>query len=217
MRRSTRDKIISRIVKMESRISQCNRCKGIKTCSPGLSFGRGDVEADILVVFLRDSEFTRSRDMILNMRAAISEISGGKSVYHTFMVRCQPRMCSRRWGKDVLFEGTLIDNNQVCLLTQDRCDGMLIEPSDHEIMNCLHYLLEEIEIIAPQVIISCGERTSQYLFKAFGMLDPINKAFIDVKNKPYRIGTFFLIPTDIPSTDESVFKGLSKPFAQIVE
>ncbi|MGE5403995.1 MAG: uracil-DNA glycosylase family protein [Candidatus Saccharibacteria bacterium] len=212
-----REKIISRIVKMESRISSCSRCQGIRICSPKPSLGRGDVQASIMVVFPQENEFTRSREKIAQMRETLASLAGeDRKVYHTYMIRCQPRSCHRRKGKDTLFDGTLIDASSNCILTNAQCDGQVMEPDDQEAMNCLIFLLEEIEIIMPEVIITLGERVYQYLFRAFNILDPYYSSFNDVRDRIYRSNASFLIPTDIPlMNSDSMFSGLTELFKVI--
>ncbi|MGE5416908.1 MAG: uracil-DNA glycosylase family protein [Acidobacteriota bacterium] len=212
-----REKVIGRIVKMESRISSCNRCQGIRVCSPKASFGRGDVQASVMVIFPRENEFSRSREKIAQMRETLADLAGeDRKVYHTYMIRCQPRSCHRRKGTDKLFDGTLIDSSSNCILINAPCDGQVIEPDDQEAMNCLIFLLEEIEIIMPEVIITLGERVYQYLFRALNILDPYDSSFKDVKDRIYRSNTSFLIPTDLPSLEaDSIFSELPDLFKAI--
>lgn len=202
----TRESVISRIVKMEEQVNSCNRCREIRTCSLKPSVGRGDLDGKILVIFPTENDFSRDRNLVAKMRQDISVMAGLENgVYHTYLVRCHPKMCSRRQENRVLFDGALINSDSVCLLTGQGCDAHSIEPSDQYCMNCLRFLLEEIEILAPSVIITIGEGTYQYVFRAFGLLDPFQRSFNDNKNKLYRSNGCFFIPTDQPLPGEEPY------------
>lgn len=209
MAASVKGKAISRIVKMEERINKCTRCKDVRTCCHRPSTGKGDVEADILLVFASENEVT-DRSELSRMRHEISVMAGeGFRVYHTFMVRCQPRICNRRKNQAVLFDGVLINSEGRCLLTREVCDALPAEPDDQQTMNCLHFLLEEIEILSPEMIITVGERAYQYVFRAFGIFDPFQKAFNDVKNRLFSSSEYLLITAEMPSP------GCTAPFAEL--
>jgi uracil-DNA glycosylase len=206
---SVRGKVISRIVKMEERINKCNRCKDVRICFHRPSTGKGDVEADILVVFASESEVV-DRSELTRMRQEISAMAGdGTKVYHTFMVRCQPKMCNRRKDQAVLFDGVLINSEGKCLLKCQPCDANPVKPDDQQTMNCLHFLLEEIEILAPELIIVVGERVYQYVFRAFGIFDPFNKPFDEVKNKLFRSSEYLFITAQMPAS------GCEAPFSEL--
>jgi uracil-DNA glycosylase len=151
------------------------------------------------------------------MRREISVMAGkGSRVYHTFMVRCQPKICNRRKDQAVLFDGVLNNAEGRCLLTREPCDANTAEPDDQQSMNCLHFLLEEIEILAPDLIITVGERTYQYVFRAFGLFDPFQKSFPEVKNRLFRSSEYLFLTADMPAFGcESPFRELSSLFQVI--
>lgn len=204
----TRESVISRIVKMEEQINSCSRCREIRTCSLKPSVGRGDLEGKILVVFQNETDFTRDRNLVAKMRQDVSSMAGqDNGVYHTYLVRCHSKLCTRRNEKKVLFDGSLINSDSVCLLTGDFCDAKNIEPSDQHYMNCLRFLLEEIEILSPNMIITIGESTYQYVFRAFGLLDPFQRSFDENKNKLYKSNGCWFIPADPPTPGENPYLG----------
>lgn len=206
---SVKGKIISRIVKMEERINKCSRCKDVRVCCCRPATGKGDIEANILLVFASESEVA-DRSELIRMRQEISSMSGdGFGVYHTYMVRCQPRICNRRKNQAVLFDGSLIDTENRCLLSREQCDALLAQPDDQQTMNCLHFLLEEIEILAPKLIITVGERTYQYVFRAFGIFDPFQKPFADNKNRLFRSCDYLFLTAELPPP------GCEHPFAEL--
>ncbi len=207
---SVREKVISRIVKMEERIKNCSRCKDVRVCCHRPSTGKGDVGANILLVFPYESEVTRDRKEMIRLRQEISIMAGeGSRIYNSFMVRCQPKICNRRQDQAVLFDGVLIDKKGQCLLTRKTCDASITEPDDQQTMNCLHFLLEEIQILEPKVIITVGERTYQYVFRAFGIFDPFQKSFSEVKNRLFRTSEYLFLTADLPS------KGCESPFSEL--
>lgn len=194
---------------MEERINKCNRCKDVRTCCYRPSTGKGDVEADILLVFASENEVP-DRSELSRIRHEVSAMAGeGSRVYHTYMVRCQPRICNRRKNQAVLFDGVLINPEGRCMLTREQCDALPVEPDDQQTMNCLHFLLEEIEILAPELIITIGERAYQYVFRAFGIFDPFQKSFADVKNRLFRSSEYLFLTAEVPSP------GCIAPFAEL--
>jgi uracil-DNA glycosylase len=212
------DKAISRIVKMEERVQKCSRCKGIRICNQKPATGRGEVEPDILLVFLNENEFTQERSRIMKMREDLSKLTAKNNrIYHTFLVRCQAKICSRRKDKEVLFEGNMINTDKVCLLTNSVCDAINAEPDDQQCINCLHYLLEEVEILVPEIIITLGEKTYQYVFRAFGLFDPFSSPFRDVKDKLYRSAEYFFIPVDLPKPSDFLDFDHLKPLIQLAQ
>lgn len=219
MFRTERAKTITRLVKMEERIASCNRCRNIRTCCPKSALGRGDVEPGILLAFLAQNNFTRDQESVINMRKELEALNDNRfKAYHTYLVRCQHRICSRRQGKDVLLDGKLINSDMVCLLNGQTCDGVALEPTDQDIMNCLHFFLEEIEILHPRIIVTCGEMTYHYVFRAFGLLDACSRTFEEVKNQLYQTSSYFFIPIDMPLPGHSpFFDGLKEQFQTILK
>lgn len=217
MAKSDQDRVIAKIVKMENRLNKCTRCKEIRVCSYRPSTGKGELDTDILMVFPNECSNLWDKKEFLRLRQEIAVMAGGNAgVYHTYMVRCMPRVCMRRSDKEGIFEGLLMGPNHKCLLTGDSCDAMLVQPDDQQIMNCLHFLLEEIEILRPDIIITVGERTYQYVFRAFGLLDPFQKPFDEIKNKLFRSGDLFLINADLPYPgDQEKFADL-KPIFELI-
>ncbi|NLW45283.1 MAG: hypothetical protein GXY92_08890 [Syntrophomonadaceae bacterium] len=206
---SAKGKTISRIVKMEERINKCNRCKDVRVCCFRPATGKGDIEADIMLILASESEVP-DRSELIRMRQQISAMTGnGCGVYHTYMVRCQPRICNRRKNQAVLFDGSLIDADNRCLLSRERCDAIPAEPDDQQTMNCLHFLLEEIEILDPKLVITVGERTYQYVFRAFGIFDPFQKPFADNKNRLFRSCEYLFLTAELPPP------GCETPFADL--
>jgi len=165
-----REQNIRLIIDMEDRINQCNRCKSLLSCNRKPSMGKGDLEPDIIIIFKYDGVFTRDLDKLIALREIIKSEFGTGKIYHTFMVRCQPKACTVRNNTACyVANNKLIDKDNNCLLTGKPCEGIPIKPSDDDIINCLPFLLEELEILNPKTIILFGERVSEFVLKSYGI------------------------------------------------
>lgn len=171
MEKGTREQNIKRIIHMEDRIAQCQRCPELVKCMRKPSLGKGDLEPDILMVFESENMLTRDMDQVITIRNLIKEQFATERVYHTFLVRCQPKACVSRQSSSCIIEGKLLDKDYVCMLNKKQCDGIPMKATSEQIMNCLPYLLEEIRILQPQYVILFGERVSAYLLKSCGVYD----------------------------------------------
>jgi len=212
-----KEKTISRIVKMEERIHNCSRCSEVRVCCHRPSTGKGDLDPDIMIIFSNECDQSWTKSKYSGIRQQIARMAGGESgVYHTFMVRCQPKICTLRRNKEVLFDGVLINADNRCLLTRRQCDGLMGQPDDQQTMNCLHFMLEEIEIFAPKVIITVGEQTYQYVFRAFGLLDPFQREFNEVKNKLFRSSEYLFMTADFNHSDLEQSVADLEPLFQII-
>ena len=161
---------IKSIIKLEERIGQCGRCPELVNCTNKPSLGRGDMEPQVLLVFECESTFTRDMEWIIQLRNSIKQHFKVARVYHTYLVRCQPKACPGTQGIDCSVSSRLLDRNNTCLLTNQLCSGILIKPTNGEILNCLTYLLEEITILKPGYVILLGRRVSDFVLKTFGLL-----------------------------------------------
>lgn len=164
-----REKNIRLIIEMEDRIAQCQRCKLLLGCIRKPSLGKGDLEPDVILVFEYDNDYTSNREQIIQLRDRIKKASGYDKIYHTFLVRCQPKACSVRHSTACYIDKKLIDRELNCLLTGKSCEGIPIKPGDNDIISCLPFLMEELEILDPKVIIIFGERTGEFVLKSYGI------------------------------------------------
>ena len=86
-----REKNIRLIIEMEDRAAQCTRCAPLLSCIRKPSMGKGDLEPDLIMVFESDIQIMEKAERLLELREMIKdELNVGK-IYHTFMVRCQPK------------------------------------------------------------------------------------------------------------------------------
>ncbi|MCX5780108.1 MAG: hypothetical protein NTV45_04685 [Firmicutes bacterium] len=166
-----REHSIKSIIKLEERIGQCGRCATLVNCTHKPSLGRGDLVPQVLLVFESESACTRNIDWIIELRKLIKLHFNVDRVYHTYLVRCQPKACPSTQGIDCSPTNRLLDRNNICLLTDQLCAGIPIKPTDEEILNCLTYLLEEINALQPGCVMLLGSRVSDFVGKSLGRFE----------------------------------------------
>lgn len=168
-----REQNIRRVIEMEDRICQCQRCPSLVRCLRKPSMGKGELEPEGMLIFECDNNFTRDINKVITLRNAIKTELNLDKVYHTFMVRCQPKACASRQSVNCYGEGKWIGKDYTCLLSGRNCDGIPVKPGTGEIISCLPFLLEEIEILHPHCLILFGERVAEFVLKAYGIYDSI--------------------------------------------
>lgn len=193
---------IRRIVKMEERILACGRCGQLKACSLKPSLGKGDLNPHILIVFASENNFTRDRSNLAQFKDKLRERFGDDiKVYYTYLVRCQPKLCRLKKEREYLVNGKYIMASEVCILSGNECEGSYVEPNMDEMLACVHYLLEEIDILEPKVIVTIGEKTCNVVFKTFGIFAPLEKKWNDTVDRLYEAKGFRFLPTDDDEKD----------------
>lgn len=192
----SREKNILKIIEMEERICQCLRCPVAVKCTRKPSLGKGDLEPECILVFEYDSDFTRDANNIIALRNLIKSELKIASIYHSFMVRCTSKACSDRQSMNCYFEGKLINKDNTCIINNKICRGIAIRPGVEEIISCLPYLLEEINILKPRYVILFGERVTEFVLRSYGF-------YFDIaKNKSYKYEQMLFLTT----VDESEFQ-----------
>lgn len=173
MEKGTRELNIKRIINMEDRIAQCNRCPSLTRCIRKPSLGKGDLEPQVLLVFECENSFTLDLDKVIQLRDSIKRGFSTERVYHTFMVRCQPKACTSRQNANCYMTNKLLDRENICLLSSSLCEGIPVKPSSDEVMNCLPFLMEEIEVLKPDYVVLFGQRVSEFVLKSYGVFETI--------------------------------------------
>ncbi len=177
-----REQNIRLIIEMEDRIAQCKRCKSLLSCIRKPSMGKGDLEPDIILIFENESQTAQDPEKLLELRELIKSEFNTSKIYHTFMVRCQPKACAIRSNTSCYLENNkLIDRDYKCLLSGKSCEGIPVKPADDNIIRCLPFLLEELEILDPRTVILFGDRVSDFVLKTYGIFEEFNTgdAFYD--------------------------------------
>lgn len=173
MTKGIREQNIRRIINMEDRICTCQRCKHLTQCIRRPSLGKGELEPEVMLVFESDKGFTLDVNWIIKLRDMVKRAFTVEKVYHTFMVRCAAKACTTRQNISCYAENKLLDKDYQCLLTERVCDGIIIHPSNEEIMACLSFLLEEIDILSPRYLLLFGDRVSEFVLKSYGIYEDI--------------------------------------------
>jgi len=150
--------VIRRIIDMEDRINQCKRCVLLRPCVRKPSLGKGELEPDIVMVFEYESDFIDELKNIVGLHDMLRDEFGVEKTYHSYLVRCQPKACDKRNSISCYNENKLIDVDGNCLLTGAKCDGIPVRPGNQEIIACLSYLGEEIEILNPRFVVLFGDK-----------------------------------------------------------
>lgn len=164
-----REQNIRRIIEMEDRICQCQRCPSLVKCLRKPSMGKGELDPEALLIFEYENTYTRDINNIIKLRNIIKQELKLDKVYHTFMVRCQPKACATRQSVTCYGEGKWIDKDYTCLLSNKTCDGIPVKPGNSEIISCLPFLLEEIDILNPTYLLLFGERVTEFVLKSYGV------------------------------------------------
>lgn len=166
------EKNIKGIIKLETRIAQCSRCYGLSKCTNKPSLGKGDLEPEALIVFESESDKTRDINWIVALRNVIQKSLAVGTIYHTFLVRCQPKFCPLDHINTCILERKLLNPQGICTLTNQPCNGIPAQPLNEHIINCLNFLMEEIEIMRPRYVVLYGQRVSDFVLRAHGILEP---------------------------------------------
>lgn len=173
MSKTTREQNIRNIIEMEDRICLCQRCPELTKCVRKPSLGKGDLDPAILLVFETENHFNSNTNKIIELRNMIGKRFGATNIYHTFMVRCYPKSCSNLQNTNCFINSKLLDKDYNCSLSHGKCHGIPIKPNNEEIIACMPFLLEEIEILSPHYVIMFGRRVSEFLLRAYGIFDNI--------------------------------------------
>lgn len=171
MEKKGRGQQIKSIIKLEERIARCSRCPELIRCTGKPSLGKGDMEPQVLLVFECENYQTRDIKWIIELRNLIRTYFQVERVYYTFMVRCHPKACVLSQGSTLWSAGKLANHNSTCLLNGQPCEGIPIKPKSDAIINCMYFLLEEIDILKPQYVILFGSRVEEFVLKSYGIFD----------------------------------------------
>ena len=183
---SNRENNIRRIINMEDRICSCNRCKKVTPCVRKPSLGKGELEPELLMVFESDS---LDREAVLKLRNIIKDNLNIEKIYHTYLVRCQPKACTSRNNVNHYSFPKLINSEYICLLTGQTCSGLPVPANYDEIIACMPYLIEEIQILNPKYVLLMGERVSMFVLKSWGYYDNLIRPCYEYENMKIMVTT----------------------------
>ncbi|MEN6462001.1 MAG: uracil-DNA glycosylase family protein [Syntrophomonas sp.] len=166
-----REQNIKKIIEMEDRICECQRCTSLVRCVRKPSQGKGDLEPILMLVFEYENDFCKETNNIIELRDLIKKETDIQHIYHTFMVRCCPKSCANLPSSSCYFNNKLMDKDYNCRLSRSKCDGIPVRPGNEEIMSCLPFLMEEIETLEPHFVLLFGDRVSTFVLRSYGVFD----------------------------------------------
>lgn len=173
MANGLREENIRRIIELEDRICACRRCPEQLHCVRRPALGKGELNPDIMVVFEGENQYTTDLERVIELRVLLKTCFSVERIYHTYMTRCAPKACSSRHSACCYTQSKLLDKDYHCILNQQSCTGLPIKADTAQIINCLAYLVEEIEILSPRCVLLMGERVSDFVLRCFGIFDSI--------------------------------------------
>jgi len=135
------------------------------------ALGKGELAPEVLIVFEGENQRTSDYNWIIELRKLLKNCLGVEKIYHTYMIRCTPKACSARHSAFCYTPGKLLDKEHNCILTENPCNGVPIKPDTVQILNCLAYLIEEIDILNPHFVLLMGERVSEFVLRSYGFFD----------------------------------------------
>ncbi len=167
----TREDNIKQIIEMEDRIVKCQRCRSLTRCVRKPSLGKGELEPELMMVFEYDNHFTCNVNNVIGLRNIVKREFNVDKIYHTFLTRCQPKACSTRDSLSCYSDARLLEKDNKCMLNGRECEGIPVRPADNEIISCLPFILEEINILQPHYIMLIGHRVADYMLKSWGIFE----------------------------------------------
>ena len=185
-------------------MGKCSRCPTLLRCTNRPATGKGDLVPEAVIIFESEDERTNNIDWIVEFRNSVQKYLRVNAVYHTFMVRCQLKACPLIESIPCQVHNPLLDVYNICRVSNKSCTGIPIKPTDDAILNCLNYIIEELRIFQPQYVILFGRRVSDFVLKAYGMLDTIQDRLVY-----HHEGTTFLSVLDDEAYRPEVFAALA--------
>lgn len=195
-----REENIRRIIDLEDRISACRRCPEQLHCVRRPAMGKGDLNPDIMVVFESETQYTIDLEKVIELRTLLKSSFGVERIYHTYMMRCAPKACSTRHSVCCYTQSKLLDKDYHCILTEQPCNGLAVKPDTSQIINCLAYLVEEIDILAPRYVFLMGERVSEFVLKCYGIFDSFSPGQFFFSNQHH----FIVAPNELSFNQEDL-------------
>ncbi len=168
------------IEKLNSEILSCTRCRTLARLRKTPVPGAGAPKANIIVVsdfphkdgaekkgvpFTGDISGQFIRDILDEV-----ELSLKKDTYITYLVKCTPR--SEKGGK----------------VTEEK------RPSAANIKSCIPYLVQEISISTPHIIVSLGLDVSNILLENFFSMEKKYRRMEDIHMRVFENPSFKLVP-----------------------
>jgi DNA polymerase len=171
------------IEKLNSKILSCQKCKTLAELRKTSVPGAGAPKANIIIVsdfphrdgaekkgvpFTGDESGQFIRDMLDEVKLSLK-----KDTYITYLVKCTPR--KRKGGKT----GEVVEDKK---------------PTAANIKNCIPYLVQEITISTPHILVSLGLDVSNTLLENFFSIKKKYKSMEDIHMRVFENPSFKLVP-----------------------
>jgi DNA polymerase len=168
------------IEKLNSEILSCQKCKILAELRKTSVPGAGSPKANIIIVsdfphkdgaekkgipFTGDESGQFIRDILDEVKLSLD-----KDTYLTYLVRCTPR--KKKDGK----------------VTEEK------KPTAANIKNCISYLVQEISISTPHIIVSLGLDVSNTLLQSFFSIGKKFSKIEDIHMRVFENPSFKLVP-----------------------
>jgi uracil-DNA glycosylase family 4 len=168
------------IEKLNSEILSCQKCKTLAELRKTSVPGAGSPKANIIIVadfphkdgaekdgivFTGDESGQFIRDIISEVKLSLD-----KDTYITYLVKCTPR--KKKDGK----------------ITEEK------KPTAANIKNCISYLVQEISISTPHIIVSLGLDVSNTLLQNFFSIGKKYSKMEDIHMRIFENPSFKLVP-----------------------
>jgi len=186
------------IEKLNSNILSCQKCRILAELRRSPVPGAGAPKANIMIIsdfphrdgaekkgipFSGDESGQFIREILDEVKLSLK-----KDTYITYLVKCTPR--KRKGGK----EGEVVEEKR---------------PSASTIKNCLPYLVQEITISTPHIIVSLGLDVSNTLLEDFFSADRKFKSMEEIHMRVFENPSFKLVPFFSPH-DVKIKKTISE-------
>ena len=168
------------IEKLNSEILSCHKCRTLAELRKTSVPGAGAPKANIIIVsdyphkdgaekrgipFTGDESGQFIRDILDEVKLSLK-----KDTYITYLVKCTPR--KKKDGKA----------------------SELKKPAEANIKNCIPYLIQEISISTPHIIVSLGLDVSNILLENFFSIEKKYKKMEDIHMRVFENPSFKLVP-----------------------
>lgn len=156
-----RQGLIKSIIDLENRIRHCERCFPISNYPSNPSMGKGDLRAQLMMVFKKENNLTKDINKLKLLRNLLSAQLNIAGIYHSYMVRCSVN--NKKLNLDTK-DISPINHGSYC----GPKDGIIMTNENDILITCLSYLLEEVSILKPEIVLLFGQETWEPFLKACG-------------------------------------------------
>ena len=159
--------------KLKEEVTTCKKCLDLVRTRKQSVPGTGASNSKIMIIghyptekgaeasgipFTNDDNGKLIREILNALNLSLEE-----NTYLTYLIKCTPRKVARKNGKEII---------------------KLTEPAIKHINNCINFLIEEISVITPHIIISLGLEITNVLLENFFSIE---KKYTDINKLHMRL------------------------------